>query len=510
MRTRNSVVNVFASVMLSVIVIIVGLLSQKIFIDTLGLEYLGINSLFTSIVSTLGIVELGLGSAIIYHLYKPFADRDTARIKTIMEFYKNGYRIIAVIVALIGLAIMPFISVIVGDVNILENVYYIYLLFLVDIVCTYLLAYKRSILYADEKNYIISIIHMGYLVIVNMLQITVLLTTKDFYLYLIIKVVMHIIENIVTTLFVNRRYAFLKKGEIVPIDKSTKDDIFQKLRALFLHKIGEFAIFGTDSIIISIFLGVKTVGLVSNYFLIISAITGIVWQIFNSVTASVGNLLVTSSAKKSFDAYRRVRFVNFWIGSIFSIGLLVTMDQFVTTWLGKEFVLPFDVLVALSINLYLHLIRSAINSFKEAAGIFHQDRFVPIIELIVNLVFSLIFLHFFGLVGVFMGTICSNLLLHLYSYPKYVYTQLFKRSYKNYYLEFIEHLAIALSTGAITFALSRTISVPGALQQLMVDVLLSVAVPSIIFYLIYRKSDEFAYFKELTVKIVRKVKRVTF
>ncbi|MDB5176817.1 MAG: hypothetical protein JWN75_485 [Candidatus Saccharibacteria bacterium] len=510
MRTKSSIKNILVSTAMAIIAVVIGFISQRIFIESLGLEYLGINGLFTNIISMLGIVEIGLGSAIIYHLYRPLIELDKARIKSLLEFYKKGYRVIAGIVTVIGFIIMLFLGNIVGEVKISENIYFIYLLFLADVVLSYLLAYKRSILYADQRSYIINLVHIFYTVIVNGLQIAILLTTKDFYLYLFIKVIMHTVENIVIATIVNIRYPYINDTTAVQLDRLTKDDVYQKIKALFIHKIAAFVVFGTDNIVIAIFFGIKTVGLFTNYYLIISAINLLVDQIFMAITASIGNLLAVSNSKKSFDTYKRVRFVNFWLASISSIGLLVSADQFVTVWLGKEFILPFGVLVALTINLYLESIRSATSSFKEAAGIFHQDRHVPIIESAVNIVFSIVLLQFFGLAGVFMGTICSNLVLHLFSYPKYVYTQLFKRSYKNYYLEFIEYLTIALTTGAITFALSRAITVHGALQQLIVDVLLSVAVPSIIFYLIYRKSDEFAYFKELTIKIVRKVKRVIF
>lgn len=505
-RSKKSLLNIAMSITMSIVIIFVGFITQRIFVRSLGLEYLGINGLFTNIISMLGIAELGLGSAIIYHLYGPMVSHDKSRIKSIIQFYKNGYRVIAAIVATIGLVIMPFLGLIVGRVNIAENINIIYLLFLADVVCSYLLAYKRSVLYADQKNYIINFIHMGYTVVMNGLQIAVLLSTGNFYLYLSIKVIMRIVENIVINIIVSKRYSFLNNGETQPIDGDTKKDIFKKIKALFMHKIAGFVVLGSDNIVISIFLGIKTVGLYSNYYLIIVALTNIINQAFSSITASVGNLLVINNHNKSFGVYKKIRFANFWIASIAVIGFTVAINSFVTIWLGSKYLLPMGVLIALGVNFYLQLTRAATSSFKEAAGIFHEDRFVPIVESVVNIVFSILFLQLFGLAGVFMGTICSNLVLHLFSYPKYVYKRLFKRSYRDYYIEFVKYLVLAIIAGSITFVISRMIIVDNMIIHFVINVALSVIIPSTIFYLIYRKSDEFIYFKDIIKKIFAKIK----
>ena len=273
MRTKNSIKNIIVALILNLMSIIIGLISQKVFISSLGTEYLGINGLFTNIISMLGIVELGLGSAIIYNLYKPVADNNKEQIKSLMHFYKISYRIIAIIVMFIGLLIIPFLELIVKDANISENLIIIYLLFLTDIVCSYLLTYKRSILYAYQKNYIINIVHIGYLLCMNLFQILILIYTKNYYLFLIIKIAARIVENVILTKIANKLYPILLEKDVTLLDAKTKDDIFTKIKALLLHKIGGFVVLGSDNIIISAFLGIKTVGLYSNYSMIINAVT---------------------------------------------------------------------------------------------------------------------------------------------------------------------------------------------------------------------------------------------
>lgn len=506
MRTKNSIKNIIVALILNLISIIIGLISQKVFISSLGTEYLGINGLFTNIISMLGIVELGLGSAIIYNLYKPVADNNKKKIKSLMHFYKISYRIIAVVVTIIGLLIIPFLGLIVKDTNISENLIIIYLLFLTDIVCSYLLTYKRSILYAYQKSYIINIVHIGYLLCMNLFQILILIYTKNYYLYLIIKIIARIIENIVITKIANKSYPILLEKDVIPLDKKTKKDIFTKIKALLLHKIGGFVVLGSDNIIISAFLGVNTVGLYSNYSMIINVLVNLSNQAFSAITASVGNLLVTSNNKKSFRVYKNISFANIWLAGFIAISLLVCMDSFVGIWLGKKYVLPISVLLVLCINLYLQITRYTNNSFKEAAGIYYEDRFIPIIESIVNIVMSIILLHYFGLAGVFMGTICSNLVLHLYSYPRFVYTKLFKKSYFDYYYSFFKNLVIIMFIGSITFFISKIIDFNSFSFNLVWDIFVCLLIPNILLFIYYRKSFELLYYVNLITTILKRNK----
>ena len=294
-RKKSSFKNMITAVSSNVLTIIVGLVAQAVFIKILGSEYLGLNGLFSNVISMLGIVELGMGSAIIYNMYKPIAENDHEKIKSLMQFYKKSYRIITLIISIIGLLIIPFIKYIVDieSVTVDINVYLVYILFLLETVCSYILSYKRSMLYADQKEYVTNLIHMGYTIIVNTLQLAFLYFTHNYYLYLIIKVMMRLVENVVISSYVNRRYGYLKDNNVTKLDGKTEKDIFQKIRALFFHKIGTFIVSGTDNIIISKYLGLVTVGLYSNYYMIINAVQTVINHIIQATRASVGNLLVT-------------------------------------------------------------------------------------------------------------------------------------------------------------------------------------------------------------------------
>lgn len=495
-RKKSSFKNMITAVSSNVLTIIVGLVAQAVFIKILGSEYLGLNGLFSNVISMLGIVELGMGSAIIYNMYKPIAEENHEKIKSLMQFYKKSYRIITLIISIIGIMIIPFIKYIVDieSVTVGINVYLVYILFLLETICSYILSYKRSMLYADQKEYITNIIHMGYTILVNTMQLTFLYFTNDYYLYLIIKVMMRLVENIVISSYVNRRYSYLLDNNVTKLDSKTEKDIFQKIRALFFHKIGTFIVSGTDNIIISKYLGLVTVGLYSNYYMIINAVQTVINHIIQATRASVGNLLVTESKTKQFDIFNKIRFVNFWISCFSSICIFVIMDSFITIWIGYKFVLPTKVLLVLVINFFIVSSRSTYGAFKEAAGIFYEDRFVPIIESLLNIVLSIIFVKKFGLMGVFMGTIGSGLVLWCYSYPKYVYNKLFGRKISDYMKETIYYFIIFILIAGFTYSLAILISFDNVYLQFISNVLIALIVPNVIMLLLFSKDENFKYF----------------
>lgn len=496
MRTKNTMKNMLSSIISNIITIIIGVIAQAIFIKILGKEYLGLNSLFNNIISMLAIAEMGIGSAIIYNLYKPIAENNKEKIKSLVAFYKKSYTIIGIIIMIVGLIFVPFLQIIVDtdSITIDINIYLIYLLFLVETVFSYFLSYKRSILYAKQQNSIINIVHIGYIIFLNILQILIIYLTKNYYLYLIIKIIMRIIENIVILKISDKKYSYLKDKNVQELDKKLQKDIYTKVKAMFFHKIGAFVVLGTDNIIISKLLGLSTVGLYSNYYLIINAVQTIFSQIIQSTTASIGNMLVTETKEKCFEVFKKIRFLNYWLATFASISILIIMESFINIWIGEKYLLSKTVLVVLVINLYQKLMRSTYTSFKEAAGIYYEDKIVPIIEAILNIVISVICCIKLGLVGIFIGTIISGLALWCYSFPKFVYKKLFDKTYLNYIKETLGYLILFLVITIITCFISNIFRFNSIWLEFIKNIVICIIVPNFLLLLIFIKTDNFKYY----------------
>lgn len=504
MRTDNSVKNSIAAVISNIFIMVLGFVIQTVFIKVLGEEYLGINGLFNNIISMLAIVELGIGPAIVSNLYKPLAENNQNQIKSLMTYYRKCYNVIGVLVLAVGVVLMPFTKFFVKTTIEFKNIggiYLIFFLFILDAAFSYFYSYKRSLIQADQKNRIINITHLICYFLMIVFQIVILYATKNYILFLIIKIFFRVLENFILSAIVDRDYKYLK-GKAEKLKKEEKNDIFTKVKGLVYHKIGGYIVLGTDNIIISSFLGVGLVGLYSNYYLIINSLYTLYCQIFASLTASVGNLIVTESKEANFKIYKKVMFLNFWIYGFSAAAIFSMMEPFVTVWLGEKFLLSSSVLAILVVNFYMLGMRSSIGAFKDAAGIFHEDRFIPILESLINIVASLAFVKFLGLFGVFLGTFFSSLIVVFYSLPKYVFKKVFDMPMSAYFKLYFKYVAITVLAVAVTWFIKNLIVslLPSsALLILFVSIVLSAIIPNILFLLFFKNSEEFKYYKNMAL-----------
>ena len=505
MRIKSSFYNSITAVISSIITMIIGLVVNKVFLKYLGTEYLGLNGLFTNIISMLSIAELGIGSAIIFSLYKPIAENDVPKIKSLMNFYKVCYRRIALVIAIIGLILIPMLKFIVKDYNLPINMYIVYAMFLIESVVSYLLIYKRSIIYANQKNYIINIVHIGYSILMNLFCIILLYTTKSYYLFLTIKIIFRILENIIISKIAEKQYSYLKEKEVQKLDDNTYKEIMKKVKALIIHQVVGFTVKGLDNIIISTFFGLTAVGLCSNYAMLISACSTIGGQILASLTASIGNLLVEGNKEKSYNIYKKIYFMDFCLATFFATGLMNVINDFITIWIGKEYLYTKVIVFVFVLEFFYRQMRSATAIFKEAAGICYEDRFVPILEAFVNAVASVVFLKIAGIAGVFIGTILSSMVIHLYSYPKYVFKKLFEKDVKEYYKMFTKYSLSAFGIGVVSFYICNLINLSNIFINLLLRGVITVLISVLGICFIYRKQDEYSYFKELVKKAFNKI-----
>ncbi len=477
MRKENSIKNSVTSLISNILAIIIGFITQTIFIKTLGAEYLGLNGFFSNILTVFSLCELGIGTSVIYSLYKPVAQNDIEKIKTLLKFYQKTYIIISLVIFILSLIFTPFINKIIGPNNLNINIYIVYFLFILSLCQTYLFSYKRSIIYVNQKNYLINKAHIFYLLLMNAFQIIILIKTQNYYLYLINKIIFQLLENIIISFIANKKYPYIKDKNVSEIDKNTKNEIFTKVKSLIYHEFAYVVICGTDNILISHYFGLKTVGIYSNYYLIINAFTLLISSILE-VTPSVGNLLQQNNKEKNYENFKKINFINLYASLTTSTLIFISINPFINMWLGKDYLLSEYTLLIIVINYFQTVQRNTYHIFKNSSGIW-EDKNVPIIEAILNIVFSIILLKIFGLKGVFMGTIISSLVLWLYSYPKYLYKPLFNKPLKTYFIKIFKQIMLFIFVIALSYSLQ--------IKSLILAILVSIFIPSIVMYIIYKK-----------------------
>lgn len=500
MRTSNSIKNTTYAACGQLFVTIFSFVNRTIFIKILGVNYLGINGLFSNVLRMLSLAELGVGSAIIYSMYKPLAEKDENKIKALMNFYASAYHFIGCIVAILGIMLVPFLNYLIKDKPNIPNLTIIYLMFLANSVTTYFFAYKASIIMADQKSYINTINQMKFTFIQNIVQVILLITTKNYFLYLSIQVICSFMTNISISTKCNKIYPFLKNGKKEYLSKQDKRGLFKNIKAMMAHKIGEVIVNGTDNFLISTFVGVYFVGLYSNYTMIINIINSFIVQVFSAVTASVGNLNAEESFQKSYSIYKKIFFINFWMYGFCSISLWILINPFIAMWIGSKFDMSKNVVLMIVINFFIGGMRQTTLIFRDTLGLFWNDRFKPLFEATINLVASIILVKKFGIMGVIIGTFISTMTTCFWVEPYILYKHGFKKSLKGYFFKYIIYAIVTIIAAFIT-QLACSIFNTYTFMSIIERGVFCLIIPNVVFTALFFKTEEFKYLFSILNKI---------
>ena len=490
-RTKNSIKNTIFSLANYLLKVVLLFAVRTVFIWKLGSEYLGLNSLFSNILTILSLAETGFGSAIVFALYKPTAENDTEKINALLKIYKKFYNIVAIIVLVLGLIILPFLPYLIsGQPDVEINIYLVYFIYLLNTVVSYFCAHRRAVLYTNQRNDVESKISSIGLIFVNGFQILALCLFANYYAYCIIIVLGTVLESALVFFATRKMYPYINLKTDAKISQGEKKDLTKNTYSLFLHKIGGIFVTSTDSIIISAYLGLTILGIYSNYLLIYTSLTTITTLLLNAVKGSIGNLVATKSTDEVEKTQNKLVFAYNWFISFCTICLFCLYQPFIKTWLGTDYLLKFSVVICICVNFYFYTSRNMINGFKEATGLFYYDRYRSLIEGIVNLVASLILVQFMGLEGVIIGTIISTITACYWVEPVVLYKHYYKKSPKKYFLKALFYMVV---TTAITAVLYFIISfIPdGSIWWLILKFAVCIVLSNVLLILAYLPTKEF-------------------
>lgn len=408
-RTTNSLRNAGVSVLSHLLTAVMSFACRTVFIYTLGREFLGISSLYTNVLTILSISELGLSTVITYRLYLPLKEGDHAQICALMDFFRKAYRVIGAVVLVLGLALMPFLPHLMNGVTDKVNIYVYYLLYLAQSVVSYgFFSYKSILLIADQKKYLTDLVTVGCRAVVNLLQIAVLVIWRSFFLYTVLHVLSVMGQNIVSAILADRRYPYLR-AQKATLDRSQRRLVFSDLYAAFLQKVSVAIGTSTDNLIISAFVGIVQVGLYNNYLLIISTIQTFLSGISQALTASIGNLLAGSDARRSREVFRKLSLLNSYLICLCSVCFLVLLRPFILLWAGEAYLLDTATTVVIVLNFATNHLQSVVLNYRSAAGLFVHGKYRSVINAVLNLGLSLILVRDLGMMGVFLGSVISRL-----------------------------------------------------------------------------------------------------
>ena len=492
-RTKNVSRNALVAVICQVANLLLNFIIRTVFIRELGAEYLGVNGLFTNVLTILSFAELGIVNAIVFSMYKPLATNNTEEIKSLMHLYKTAYNYIGILVAVVGLCVTPFLKYIIKEKpDIPENIAVLYVLFLANTV----------IIIADQKNHIVIGVSQIVILLKTIAQITFLIITHQFLIYLLLQILFTFADNLVCSVIADRMYPYLKE-DAVPLEKEKTKKIYTNVKALALYKFGSVILNGTDNILISAMVGVREVGLVSNYLLLTTSCNSILTKITEVFTSSVGNLNATEGEEKQYSVFNKLFFLTSWIFGFASAGLLIVSQNFIKTWAGEDYLLSYAVLVAIVSEFYVKGVHSVSYTYRSTLGFFVEGKWSAILAAAINLILSVLLFLKFGLVGIFIATPIARILSIGIVDPVLIFHRGFKKNVAQYYIKYILYLFVYIATTIVCKMIVSHITLNGWIGVLLQILIVTVVFNGIVVLVFYRT----AMFRELMAMFSNVFKR---
>ena len=500
-RTDNSIKNILVSSIVHIITVVLSFAVRTVFIHRLGNSYLGINGLFSNILSLLSFAELGLGNAIVFALYKPIADDNYKKTSALMNFYAKAYKAIGFFILVAGIVIVPFLGYIIGDTSQIPKdlppIEFIFLLYILNTSLGYFFNYKRSIIVASQNGKLDSINQLIFNIIKDALQILALVLFKSFVLYLLAQIVCTFLGNLAISDKTDKLFPYLKENRGEVLDAKTYRGIQKNVLAMLCHKLGSVVVSGTDNILITQFVGILATGVYSNYVLLTSTVTTLIQQVMSPITASVGNLVALEDKDRGFFLFKKLMMANSFIAILFSTCLLTLSNRFVSFMWGENSVMSSKVVLVLMLNFYINIMRKSSQIFIDTTGLFWQIRWKSLFEAGINLFFSIALASWvnLGILGIVLGTLISNLLTNFWWEPYVIFKYYFQKSFIIFIREYVIYSIDFVATVFLSLAIEHFIQ--ESFVGLLCCGIVSVIVSLLVFSVAFHKREEYVYYVSL-------------
>lgn len=503
-RTKNTKRNTIWGTIEKIVLIVLPFATRSILLYLFGSQYLGLNGLFSSILQVLNMADLGIGTAIVFSMYKPIAEDNEEELCALLALYKKAFRIIGLIVLVAGLALVPFLSnFIEGDVPSDVNIYVVYLIYLFNTSISYFLfAYKKSLLHAYQRNDITTKVATALVIVQYGLQIGLLFVFSNYYLYLLVLPLITIISNIITAIITKKMFPSIEaRGKV---KKETFRKIKKEVGGLCISKICGVSRNSLDSIFISSFWGLEQVAIYGNYFYIMNAVHSFLTVFSTSVMAGVGNSLVCESAEKNHSDFKIMTFLFSWLGGWLACTLLCLYQPFMKLWVGDSFMFPFSTMSLFCIYLYSLSLSTVKSVYEAAAGLWWQNRKRALLELFANLFLNYFLGKVWGATGVILATIITMVLVNIIYGYQIVYKNLFSnKSLAKYYISLFLYSVVVLTVSALTYYLCSLIKIEG-IACIFIRLGICAIIPNALFLLVYFRSSIFADSMPIVKRLLKK------
>lgn len=490
-RTQKSVKNMTIGMLSQLFTLWLSFVSRTVFIKFLTAEYLGISGLFSNVLTVLSFAELGIGDAMTYAMYKPVKEDNRKLVNQLMVVYKKAYTGIAVVVGAIGLGLSFFLSFIIAEPpDIPESLQLIFWLYVVNNMASYILTYKKSILIAYQENYIVSEVQQIASLIQQIAQMIVLCFTKQYILYLIIQILCTILNNIIISVVVKKRYPWINEKDGEELPQEVSKEIFKNVKALSISKIAGVVSNGSDNIIISKFVELSSVGVASNYTMIINSLNGILWNGLSSLTSSFGNFNVDSTIGQRRKLFNELFLCSYWLYGFMTIGIITLANSFVQLWVGSNYLVPQGVVLALVLITYISGVNFPVYTYQSTLGMFDKMKIPYVLFAVFNILLSILLGKNWGLFGVYIATSITRLCTSEVSSGYYVYRYGLKLSPLKYLKKYVIYFLILILNILVTNYAVSLVQIAGIIG-FSIKVVTCTVVCNAIYFVCFFRTTEF-------------------
>lgn len=447
---KNSGISTFYQI----ISIILNFVSRYFFLKYLGIELLGINSSIVSFINTLSLAELGFQTAITFHLYKPLEEQDEDLINRIMNIFRLIYSIVGSLIFIIGLLLIPFLPIFLKGIEIDNYIILCFVLNLIIVSSSYFFSYQRVLLYADKKDFICKYVDLIISIIFVAFKIFIIVYFKSFILYLIISIFQSLIANLIIDFYTKKNYKYIIKNKI---DFCYMKKIFKDVKHIISAKLSNYIYSSTDTIIISSFVGTIYVGYFVNYTTIILQLKSLLGMIFNPLLPIIGRANSNdNNSEKQFILFNRITFIRYILILLIVLPTFILIDDFISIWLGEEYIVSFGLVILLIIDFYISLIYAPCYEFIQVLGLFKEEEKIMIVGALLNIILSIIFTLFYGIIGVLIGTVITQLFFWISRLRVlFNYFELQRKEIKKYWIIQLKYLLSFILISFILFVIKR-------------------------------------------------------
>ncbi len=509
-RTENVAVNTGANVVMTLVAQIMTMILKTVFAKTFDRQYVGINSLFTSMMTVLALADLGITNAIAFALYKPLKEDNRRRISALMRFYKIAYRVVSAAVAVMGAVMMFGMPMLIKQDTdaIHESLYLIFGLFVLDSASSYLLSFKSTLLTAAQKRYITARISIVFSLVRTAVQCVLLIVFHNYILFLVVGIAENLLRNYVISRAADREYPEMLKYPDERLDKGEIKNLFKDVYALALYKINGAVLSSTDNLIMSSMFekGLDTLANLVFYRSIIGIVDTVWHQFFNSLLPSLGNMAADADAEKQYSLFHTVLFISFWCTCFCTTSFWVLSDPFISLLLDPTYLVPRVVVFALIFDFYILNLTRPLNTFRNANGLFVQGKYRPLAMTIINLGLSIALARPLGVFGVLFATTISRICTTLWYEPMLLYRQVFSKPVLDFWKRFFLYLLITVVSVASTQYLSAALVTHNHYINFLVKMSLCVIIPNGLVLMCFRKTDEYRQFMVRLTALLGKMK----